>query len=174
LSRHRRVAIGLAIAGALLVAGGIAIVLAGGGDDETVRTALGGFGTVAVTIDPGSGPARETCMLAARTDQQRARGLMEVTDPTLGGHDGMVFLYGEDTSGEFWMRNTPLPLSIAFVDARGRIVSTADMAPCGDSPDCPLHAAAGPYRYAVEVPRGRLDDLGLTGSARMRVGGACR
>jgi uncharacterized membrane protein (UPF0127 family) len=98
---------------------------------------------------------------------------MEVTDPDLGGHDGMVFVYDEDATGGFWMRDTPMPLSIAYLDAGGRIVSTTDMAPCGDSPDCPEYPAAGPYRYAVEVPRGRLDDIGLTGAARVRVGGGC-
>jgi uncharacterized membrane protein (UPF0127 family) len=173
LSR-RLVVIGLATAGAALIVGGSALVLR---DDDappvTATSSLDRLGSVAVTIEPASGPARPTCMLAARTEAERARGLMEVTDPGLDGHDGMVFVYAEDASGAFWMRNTPMPLSIAYVDAGGRLVSSSDMEPCRDSPDCPSYPAAGPYRYAVEVPRGRLDDLGITASARLRVGGSC-
>ena len=137
------------------------------------RSSLDRFGSVAVTIESASGPTRSSCMLAARTEAEHARGLMEVTDPDLAGHDGMVFVYDEDTTGSFWMRNTPMALSIAYVDAGGRLVSTTDMEPCRDSSQCPDYPAAGPYRYAVEVPRGRLDDLGITASARLRVGGAC-
>ena len=172
--RRRQVVIGLAIAGVALIVGGLALVLR---DDDapsvTATSSLDRFGSVAVTIEPDSGPVRSTCMLAARTETEHARGLMEVTDPDLAGHDGMVFVYEEDTAGAFWMRNTPMALSIAYVDAGGRLVSSTDMAPCRDSPQCPNYPAAGRYRYAVEVPRGRLDDLGISSSARLRVGGSC-
>jgi uncharacterized membrane protein (UPF0127 family) len=170
--RGRRVGIGLAILGAVVVvvAG---VVIAVTRDRSDLPAALRGFGEVRVTIEPATGPARPTCMLEARTADEHRRGLMTVTDAGLDGHDGMVFVYPEDSTGGYWMRNTPMPLSIAYLDAGGRIVSTADMSPCGDRRDCPVYPAAGPYRYAVEVPRGRLDDLGLTGRARIRVGGRC-
>jgi hypothetical protein len=174
---RRRVGFGLAVVGVLLLGAGTAIVVARDDPAEPAGPAgaagLPGFGAVAVRIEPASGPARRTCMAAARTEAQRRRGLMEVTDPELGGLDGMVFVYAEDETGGFWMRNTPLPLSIAYLDAGGRLVSATGMAPCGDSPDCPLYPAGGPYRYAVEVPRGGLDDLGITRGARVRVGGDC-
>ena len=172
MSRGQAV-IGLAVAGVALVVAGVALVLRDDAPPDTASSSLDRFGSVAVTIEPASGPARSSCMLAARTEAEHARGLMEVTDPDLAGHDGMVFVYDEDTTGSFWMRNTPMALSIAYVDAGGRLVSTTDMEPCRDSSQCPDYPAAGPYRYAVEVPRGRLDDLGITASARLRVGGAC-
>jgi uncharacterized protein len=51
------------------------------------------------------------------------------------------------------MKDTLVPLSIAFVAADGRVVSVAEMTPCAADP-CPSWAPAGPYRYAVELPAG--------------------
>jgi uncharacterized membrane protein (UPF0127 family) len=153
----------------------IAVVLSLDNPDEDAPppSSLDDFGEVAVAIGPDSGPARPTCMLEATTPAEHQRGLMTVTDPGLDGHDGMIFVYPHDSTDSYWMRNTPMPLSIAFVDVGGRIVSTADMSPCGNRTDCPVYPAAGPYRYAIEVPRGRLARLGLGGGARIRVGGRC-
>jgi uncharacterized protein len=88
----------------------------------------------------------------------RARGLMgrrEVPEGT-----GMVFLYPEDVAEAFWMKNTLVPLSIAFVAADGRVVSVAEMTPCEADP-CPSYAPAGPYRYAVELGAGAFPAAGV-------------
>ncbi len=138
------------------------------------RTPLRGFGEVAVRVVAVDGQGRLLCMLVADTVEQRRRGLMEVTDRSLGGYDGMLFRFPEDRTGGFWMRNTPMPLSIAYLDGEGAIVSQADMAPCRDSPSCPGYPAAGPFRSAVEVPKGRLDDLGIVPGARVEPTGPCR
>ncbi len=62
------------------------------------------------------------CMLLAATQSQHNRGLMQVTDPTLGGYDGMVFRFdGDDRHDRFYMRNTPMPLSIAFIASNGEV-----------------------------------------------------
>lgn len=138
------------------------------------RTPVPGFGEVAVRVVAADGTVRIYCMLAARTEEQRGRGLMEVTDRTLGGYDGMLFVYSFDNPGGFWMRNTPMPLSIAYLDAAGGVVSQADMEPCRDSPSCPSYPAARPFRFAVEVPQGRLDHLGIEPGAKVTEAGACR
>lgn len=139
---------------------------------EPGRVPLPGFAEVAITVDPpGDGGLLAWCLLAALTAEQRARGLMEVTD--LQGYPGMAFLYDEPVQNAFYMRNTPMPLSIAFVDGDGGLVSTADMAPCEDRDGCPLYPPAGPYRTAIEVPQGRLPELGITEGAVIHVGGAC-
>lgn len=139
---------------------------------EGPRELLDGFEEVTVTVTAPDGTTREWCLLLAATPEARERGLMFVTDPSLGGYDGMLFSFDEDGSGGFWMKNTRLPLSIAYVDADGAIVSTADMAPCPDGTErCPGYPPDGPYRYAVEVVQGRLDDLGLEGDARLEIGG---
>ncbi|HEX7133378.1 MAG TPA: DUF192 domain-containing protein [Iamia sp.] len=139
------------------------------------RTAIPGFGEVEVRIVEGpDGEPIVICVLVADTPAQRARGLMEVTD--LGGYDGMLFRFEDDSDGGFWMKDTVLPLSIAYLDADGAVVSTADMDPCPDGDQCPSYPADGPYRMALEVTQGGLDPLGLTAGspARLEVTGPCQ
>jgi uncharacterized membrane protein (UPF0127 family) len=132
------------------------------------RVAIPGFGEVEVRIVEGpDGEPIVICVMVADTPDQRARGLMEVTD--LGGYDGMLFRFEGDSDGGFWMKDTVMPLSIAYLDADGAVVSTADMDPCPDGTDCPSYAAAGPYRMALEVPQGGLDPLGLTDGSSARI-----
>ena len=135
------------------------------------RSPLRGFGEVEATITSGSGEVCRVCLLSATTSGQRARGLMEVTDEELGGYDGMLFEYPGPIAGAFWMRNTPMPLSIAYFDAAGELVSTTDMEPCADSPQCPSYPADQPFAYAIEVPQGLLDELGVTGAATLQIDG---
>lgn len=131
------------------------------------RTAVSGFGEVAFRV--ASGP--ELCALLARTQQQQAQGLMKRTD--LAGHVGMLFVFATDTNETFYMRNTPMPLSIAWFDSQGHFVSSTDMAPCADKSDCPTYAAARAYRYALEVPQRGLSGLGIGPSSTITVGAGC-
>ncbi|QYG95276.1 DUF192 domain-containing protein [Iamia sp. SCSIO 61187] len=139
------------------------------------RTQIPGFGEVEVRIVDGpDGEPVVLCVLVADTPAQRQRGLMEVTD--LGGYDGMLFRFDDEAEGGFWMEDTLLPLSIAYLDADGAVVSTADMDPCPPAEDaCPSYPAEGPYRMALEVEQGGLAPLGLAegSDARLEVGGAC-
>ena len=66
---------------------------------------------------------------------------------------GMVFLFDDPTAYYFWMKDTVIPLSIAFWDEGGRIVSILDMFPCRKD-SCPLYSAGTSYIGAVEVNRG--------------------
>lgn len=81
----------------------------------------------------------------AATPQARQRGLMGRT--RLPADGGMLFVFERPGRHCFWMRNTPLPLFIAFLDAGGRVVGTADMQPHSESLHCPDRAA----RYALEI-----------------------
>ena len=78
------------------------------------------FGEVAFRV--ASGP--DLCALLAQTAAQHSRGLMTRTD--LAGHVGMLFVFSANSSDRFFMRNTPLPLSIAWFDAAGHFVSATD------------------------------------------------
>ncbi|MFN8017392.1 MAG: DUF192 domain-containing protein [Acidimicrobiales bacterium] len=133
------------------------------------RTPLRGFGEVQVTIVSGDGKVCHECLLAAFNSAQRQRGLMEVEDPTLGGYGGMLFEFPTEVRGSFWMRRTPQPLSIAYFDDDGRLVSVADMEPCDDSASCPTYPAKGDFAYAIEVPKGKLEEMGIKGDARLTI-----
>jgi uncharacterized protein len=143
--------------------------------EETVvpggRSRLDGFKEITVTVVDADGHTRTFCLLLADTPELQQRGLMFVTDEALGGYDGMVFRYEQDANGGFWMRNTRLPLSIAWIRADGSTVSTTNMEPCPDgAPTCPVYPPGGAYRYAIEVPHGQLEDLGISDRSRVTLG----
>jgi uncharacterized protein len=87
----------------------------------------------------------------ADNDTRREQGLM--FRRRLAAKSGMAFVWRRDVDGAFWMKNTLIPLSIAFYDARGRIVRLVDMAPCRADP-CPVYDPQTTYRGALEVNRG--------------------
>lgn len=125
-----------------------------------------------MVVTLADGTEREFCVLLADTPALQSQGLMRVT--TLGDYSGMVFRFGAPVTVQFFMKDTVMPLSIAFVDRQGAVVSTADMDPCPPAtPSCPLFAATGPYVDALEVPRSRLGALGIGPGARVRFGGSC-
>lgn len=97
----------------------------------------------------------------------RARGLMH--RERLGANEGMLFVFERaDQQHCFWMRNTPLPLSIAFIDEAGAIVNVADMQPFSEASHCP----ARPVRYALEMQQGWFAKRGL--GEGIKVGGLPR
>ena len=84
----------------------------------------------------------------ADTDAEREKGLM-YRDPLPPGA-GMLFVYPDQKLRAFWMKNTKSPLSIAFINAQGRIVRTADMDPFDET----VVPSEFPAMYALEVGRG--------------------
>ena len=136
------------------------------------RTPFGDFGEIGFRIEGGAAQATAArCALLAETAAQQQRGLMDRRD--IGGYDGMLFEFGSEINGTFWMKDTPLPLSIAFFDASGRFVSTTDMAPCIHQDPCPTYSAARPYRWALEVPQGAIPRLGIGPDTRLVPSGPC-
>jgi hypothetical protein len=95
----------------------------------------------------------------AATPGERAHGLMEVTE--LPDGTGMLFVFDEDRAGGFWMKDTLVPLDIAFAAADGTIVSILAMDPCTADP-CPSYTPDGAYRSALEVPQGWFARVGVT------------
>lgn len=140
------------------------------------RPAPAGFPFAPIRLGGTADGDLSWCVLVAATPALQNQGLMWVTDRLLSGYDGMLFRWNHDTTETFWMRNTPQPLSIAFFAADGALVSSTNMAPCGDRADCPSYSAAGPYRYALEVPQGQLPLAGPGASLHLTpasTGGSC-
>lgn len=179
--RSRRVG-AAALVAALVVAGACSTDDDGGGTASpatdasgvAVRQPWGDFDEEAIELD-GLDGLIELCVLLAATGAQRSVGLMDAPGPDLGGFDGMLFAWDDDTTGGFWMRDTEVPLSIAWFDADGALVGAADMDPCGEGvTDCPSYAPGVPYRTALEVPQGALAELGVGEGAELRrTGAAC-
>jgi uncharacterized protein len=84
----------------------------------------------------------------ARTDQERARGLME--RESLPDGTGMLFIFPDVAPRSFWMQNTYIPLDIAFMDADGVIVDIQAMEPLDET----FTESAAPAMFALEVPQG--------------------
>jgi len=177
----RRALAGLLAAGLLLVVAGGAVVAwalasAAGlvGRDgprpmtdapATAATAQGGRPrTVAYRLEPATGSPVTVRLEVAADPPTRARGLMGRREVPAGA--GMVFLYPSDVAESYWMKNTLVPLSIAYVAGDGRVVSVAEMTPCTADP-CPSYAPAGPYRYAVELAAGAFRAAGVGPGAKV-------
>ena len=101
---------------------------------------------------------RTDALSVADSPEERRVGLMGVE--TLDENDGMVFVFDGEQDGSFWMKDTLIPLSIAFWDERGRIVSILDMAPCHEDP-CPTYGPADPFVGALEVDQGAFQRDGV-------------
>lgn len=92
----------------------------------------------------------------------RERGLMFRFD--LRDEEGMLFVFPEPQRLTFWMKNTPLPLSIAFIDARGVILNIRDMMPY----TLDGHPSEGDALYALEVNRGWFAARGIRAGDRVQ------
>ena len=84
----------------------------------------------------------------ARTPEQRQIGLMFRKE--MPAHEGMIFVFDEPATQCFWMRNTLIPLSAAFVADDGTIVNIEDMKPMSDA----SHCSKAPVRYVLEMNQG--------------------
>ena len=94
----------------------------------------------------------------ADSASERERGLMGRRE--LADDAGMVFIFPADSTSAFWMKDTLIPLSIAFYDESGTIVRILDMEPCTRDP-CVLYDPETSYRGALEVNRGAFERWGV-------------
>ena len=108
-----------------------------------------------LTITTAAGASIVVRAEIARTDKEREHGFMErknIPDGT-----GMLFIFEKDQILSFWMKNTPHPLSIAYLDSSGKIRNIYDMTPCSLAP---IQSTVS-VRYALEVPQGWFDRAGI-------------
>lgn len=114
----------------------------------------------APTIELSAGMHRIEAEVASN-NAERATGLMN--RPSMPIHRGMLFVFPEAGVQCFWMKNTLIPLSIAFLDDAGRIVQIADMQP--QSLD--NHCSAKPVRFALEMNAGWFRSRGIAPGAKI-------
>lgn len=97
----------------------------------------------------------------AHTPDTRAKGLMH--RKSLAENQGMLFVYSEAGPHAMWMWNTPLALSVAFIDAEGVILNIRTMTPLSSD----SHTAAGDAAYALEMNAGWFERRGIKKGDRL-------
>lgn len=98
----------------------------------------------------------------ANTFESRAQGLM--FRKYLGPNEGMLFVFPQAEPHCMWMKNTLIPLSVAFVDAQGRILNVAEMQPQTET----SHCAVAPAKFALEMSSGWFAAKGLKAGATLQ------
>ncbi len=98
----------------------------------------------------------------AADDAQRQRGLMQRR--SMAQQQGMLFIFPQRNTHCMWMRNTYLPLSVAFIDDAGTIINIEDMQPQTED----NHCARAPARYALEMNLGWFTQRGLKAGSKLR------
>jgi uncharacterized membrane protein (UPF0127 family) len=90
----------------------------------------------------------------AETEEQTAQGLMYRKELKEG--TGMLFIFPGEAERSFWMKNTFVPLSIGFFNAKKELIDIQDMAPAVSEmqTNFPSYQSKGPAQYALEVPKG--------------------
>ena len=99
----------------------------------------------------------------ARSEEEKARGLM--FRRSLGERSGMIFVYEADEHLSFWMKNTKIPLTLAFLSREGEILQIEELKPLSLRPVNSERAA----RYGLELPAGSLQRLGVKPGDRVRL-----
>jgi uncharacterized membrane protein (UPF0127 family) len=128
---------------------------AGTGPATTAETTQAGAPEATVRIINSAGEEVDVGVEIANTREEREKGLMDRT--SLPEDRGMLFVFDREQPLSFWMKNTLIPLSIAYIDSQGRIVDIQDMQPLDETP----HPSAEPAQYALEVNQGFFADRGI-------------
>jgi uncharacterized membrane protein (UPF0127 family) len=121
------------------------------------------FGSTELSIETAAGVSIPISVEIAMDDEQRAQGLMY--RKSLEDGKGMIFVFDRDQIMSFWMKNTLIPLSIAFIASDGRILEIHHMEPLDLSSIRSNRSA----RYALEVPQGWFSRAGISVGDRLRL-----
>ena len=111
--------------------------------------------TAALFIERADAGSVEITVEIARTEEERSQGLMH--RKRLPDGEGMLFVFDRDQQLSFWMKDTIIPLSIAFIASDGRIIEIKDMQPLDLNPV----RSSRSVRYALEVPQGWFGRAGI-------------
>lgn len=140
----------------------LALIAAACGDDDLPKATTSE--RASVTVSAAGTQAKLTVEIAA-TEKQRQQGLM--LRQSMADNAGMLFLFPNDTTVGFWMRNTYLPLDIAYIDAAGKVLEIHQAQPLDETSITPK----GPYRYTLEVNQGWFERHGFGPGANVTLPG---
>jgi uncharacterized membrane protein (UPF0127 family) len=138
-------------------------VACSGGDGNPVPTGSDGAPLTRITFVSKEGDEIDLFVEVVDTPEKRGRGLM--FRQSMAENQGMLFVFEQEGQYSFYMRDTPLPLSIAFIEGEGDIIEIEDMQPLTED----LHSPDEPYLYAVEVNQGWFARNGITAGAGVRI-----
>lgn len=159
----RRLAASAVTAAVLLVACGGGTRPAAAPSLPPLHPVVDAYPAATVTLTDGTRRV-EVVVRVADTPERRQHGLMQVRELPPGV--GMLFVFEGERSGGFWMKDTLIPLDIAFVGADRRIRTILSMQPCRADP-CPIYDPGHPYRWALEVAAGWFTAEGVEAGWRM-------
>jgi len=111
-----------------------------------------------ITLKGPDGANVDVTVEIADEPAEHAQGMMGRSELPSGY--GMLFLFPEQRTLSFWMKNTLIPLDVLFFDAEGHYVSSHTMVPCTEEP-CLHYNSAGSSLYALEVPAGFREEHGI-------------
>jgi uncharacterized protein len=131
---------------------------------EATLTAAPVLTRTTLTITNSRGEQVNMTVEVADTEASRELGLMFRS--SMPPDEGMLFVFEGDTTSAFWMANTILPLSIAFIDASGKILDIHDMQPL----DRNTTSASAPYHYALETNQGFFRVHGIVAGNQVTIG----
>lgn len=97
------------------------------------------------------------------TASKRQEGMMFLSDKEFKSEDGMLFVFDRSEFRSFWMRNTKLPLDIAYIGETGKVVSVAELKPFEDDP-VPSEGAA---QFVLEMKKGAFKRLGIAKGSQL-------
>jgi uncharacterized membrane protein (UPF0127 family) len=138
---------------------------------QTSKSANAGCGTGADTAGTVGKTSQHPTVTIQASCGEKVRVRVEIADnpvrryiglrwrESMPGDQGMLFVYPAEAPRTFTMANTPIPLSIAFIDSERRIIDIQDMEPLDDEP--PGYVSAKPAQYALEVNQGFFDRRGV-------------
>ncbi|MDR1326064.1 MAG: DUF192 domain-containing protein [Treponema sp.] len=121
------------------------------------------FGSTELSVETAAGVSIPISVEIAIDNEQRAQGLMN--RKSLEDGKGMIFVFDRDQIMSFWMKNTLIPLSIAFISSDGRILEIHDMEPL----DLNSTRSNRSARYALEVPQGWFSRAGISVGDHVRL-----
>jgi len=104
-----------------------------------------------ITIFTGAGPIKIRAEFA-RTPEEWQKGLMNRS--SLDKNSGMLFIFPDEKTRSFWMKNTLIPLDMVFISSTGRVNEIAAFAPCEQNEACESYNSKTPARYVLEINAG--------------------